>query len=152
MPEGRGLHGVVQDNPILNKLLDYGNQLRYGVTEDERMKMVNALSAPGVKKAAYDERGIFDPAAAERHTSAYLFGKRFAPIIEDPGRRALAHAISSGGRKTLNAVGFPGVGEERPELESAEEAGMVTGANEGRRVWRRADRLRLGRGRQARGR
>lgn len=122
----RGIHGVVSDNPLLLALLDAGNRLRYGQSEAERVDDVSALRAPGVRDAAYTgPMGIFDPAAAERYTSAYAFGKRFqVPEALQP----LLHAISSGGRAGLHAVGFPGVGEERPELRYAEELGMSRGA------------------------
>jgi hypothetical protein len=126
-PENRQLHGYVQDNPLLNALLDAGNSLRYGVSEKERMDMVDSLSAPGVKGAAYDSRGIFDPAAAERYTSAYLFGKRFAPGDATQG---VLHDISGGGRKAMNAIGVPGVGEERSALTEAESAGMSNGSRD----------------------
>jgi hypothetical protein len=130
MADDTGLHGVVQNNPILNALLNFGNKLRYGKSEQDRMAMVNALSAPGVKESAYDERGIYDPAGAERHTSSYLFGKRFAPVLQNEGARALAHMLSSGSREKMYQLGVPGVGEERPELARAEESGMVAGINE----------------------
>jgi len=125
MPEDRGLHGYVQDNPLMNLLLNAGNKLRYGKTEKERMDMVNGLSAPGVKDFAYDDRGIFDPAAAERYTSAYLGGQKWSP-----GEMAQSafHALSGPSRVAMNAMGVPGVGEERPALTAAETAGMKAGA------------------------
>lgn len=144
---GTGLHGVpIRTSPwlpghnlvdkLLEKFLDAGNVLRYGVTEPERMKMVNSLSAPGVRDVAYIDRGEpgqigyhkeFDPAAAERYTSAYLFGKRY-PLGE--GEQMLAHEISGPSRELMNAMGVPGVGEERPELTRAEYLGMKRGAGE----------------------
>jgi hypothetical protein len=89
--------------------------------------MVNRLSAPGVREAAYNEAGIFDPAAAERYTSAYLFGKRFAPA--EPVRKVL-HGISGGSRALMSKLGVPGVHEEREELGTAERAGMTRGSDE----------------------
>ena len=122
----RDLHGFVQNNPILNLLLDQGNKLRYGVSEADRMDMVNTLSAPGVKDYAYDARGIYDPAAAERYTSAYLGGQNWAP---NAMARDAFHAFSGSSRAAMNKMGVPGVGEERPELTMAEQAGMKLGAS-----------------------
>jgi hypothetical protein len=127
MPENKQLHGYVQDNPLVNALLNLGNKLRYGVSEEERMKMVNTLAAPGVKESAYDETGFFDPAAAERYTSAYLFGKKYGP---GESLRPALHAISGDSRVAMNKLGVPGVGEEREALSKAEEAGMTRGAEE----------------------
>jgi hypothetical protein len=131
--QGQGIHGQVTDNPLLLGLLDAGNYLRYGKSEAERIDDVNRLRTPGVMDAAYPHsintpKGNipqFDPAAAERYTSAYDFGNLYhVPEFLQPA----LHAISSGGRRGLNAVGFPGVGEERPELSQAEELGMQRGA------------------------
>ena len=124
MPEGKQLHGYVQDDPFMNWLLNQGNKLRYGKSESERMDMVNKLSAPGVKDYAYNEQGIYDPAAAERYTSAYLGGQNWKP---SPGAQAAFHAFSGPSRVAMNKMGVPGVGEERPALTAAEEAGMKAG-------------------------
>ncbi len=141
----RGLHGGVTDNPALKGLLDFGNWLRYGQSEAGRQEDVQGLRTPGVEDVAYpmvpgtsrgpqgefleSEVPTFDPAAAERYTSAYQFGQRFQP--PEWAQPAL-HAISSGGRRSMHAVPFVrdlfGVGEEREELEEAERLGMERGA------------------------
>lgn len=123
--DDKGLHGVITDSPILRAVLDLGNQIRYGKTEAERQADVQGLRTPGVRDAAFTgPLKTFDPAAAERYTSAYQFGQRFAP----PSWLLPAlHAISSGGRKAMSAVGVPGVMEERPDLVRAEEMGMERG-------------------------
>lgn len=126
MPEDRGLHGYVQNNPLANWLLQQGNKMRYGKSEVERMDMVNKLSAPGVKDYAYDERGIYDPAAAERYTSAYLGGQNWNP---SEGVQRAFHSVSGGSRDLMHSLGVPGVHAERPELKAAEEAGMHMGAS-----------------------
>ena len=132
--QGTGIHGQITDSPFLLSLLDSGNYLRYGKSEAERIDDVNRLRTPGVRDAAYPHsistpKGDFpqfDPAAAERYTSAYDFGNFWhVPSAIQP----LLHGISEGGRKGLNAVGFPGVGEERPELTRAEELGMQRGSD-----------------------
>lgn len=144
----RGLHGANIDlsrvlpqgmarggESLVEALLNAGNKLRYGVSEEDRMDMVNKLSAPGVREFAFKDVGeegqpgfhqAFDPAAAERFTSAYLFGKKWDP--NSAGLRDVIHGISGRGREGLNAIGFPGVGEERPELAAAERGGMERGA------------------------
>jgi hypothetical protein len=130
VPAGTGIHGSITTNPFLLALLDAGNKLRYGKSEAERQADVQGLRTPGVRDAAFTgPLKTFDPAAAERYTSAYEFGDRFGvPEALQP----VLHQISSGGRKRLR--GNPrlaemfGVGEERPELEEAERLGMQRGA------------------------
>lgn len=130
VPEGKGIHGSITDNPLLLALLDAGNRLRYGKSEAERQADVQGLRAPGVEDAAYTgPLKIFDPAAAERYTSAYEFGNRFnPPEFVQPA----LHYVSSGGRAAIHAVPalakLFGVGPERPELRAAEEMGMKRGA------------------------
>jgi hypothetical protein len=130
IPVGTAIHGSITDNPFLLALLDAGNKLRYGKSEAERQADVVGLRTPGVKDAAYTgPLKIFDPAAAERYTSAYQFGNRFG--VPEALQPAL-HSISSGGRRKLNQIPVLarmfGVGEERPELEEAERLGMQRGA------------------------
>jgi hypothetical protein len=122
----RGLHGEITDNPLLLALLNAGNRLRYGKTEAERQADVTGLRTPGVRDVAYGgPLKMFDPAAAERYTSAYQFGNRFSvPEALQP----LVHAISGGGRELMGALGVPGVGEEREELTEAERLGMHRGS------------------------
>jgi hypothetical protein len=130
VPAGTDIHGSITENPILLALLDAGNRLRYGKSEAERQADVQGLRTPGVKDAAYTgPLKTFDPAAAERYTSAYEFGDRFnVPEALQPA----LHSISSGGRSALHRVPalakMFGVGEERPELAEAERLGMKRGA------------------------
>lgn len=125
------LHGVAVDNPALQAFLDGGNLLRYGMTEPERVEAVNRLSTPGVRDAAYGPKGYNHP-AAERYTSAYAFGQKWAPpeMVQ-----SLLHGVSSGSRDLMNKLGVPGVGEEDPELRAAEELGMKRGAQKPRQAW-----------------
>lgn len=128
---GTGLHGTITDNPVLLALLNAGNKLRYGRSEEERQADVQGLRAPGVRDAAYTgPLKIFDPAAAERYTSAYEFGRKFGP---PKALQPVLHSISSGGRAAMHSVPFLAklfsVGAERPELRQAEELGMERGAS-----------------------
>jgi hypothetical protein len=130
IPGGTGIHGSITDNPMLLALLDAGNRLRYGKSEEARQADVQGLRTPGVEDAAYTgPLKIFDPAAAERYTSAYEFGNRFNP--PEFAQPAL-HYVSSEGRAAMHRVPLLaklfGVGEERPELRAAEEMGMKRGA------------------------
>ena len=144
VPEGRSIHGTISDNPLLVALLNLGNRLRYGRSEAERQAEVQGLRTPGVRDVAYaqmpsvtrtDEGFIpttgeqFDPAAAERYTSAYELGNRFSvPEAMQP----LLHSISRGGREAMydspRMREMFGVGPERSELIRAEELGMKRGA------------------------
>lgn len=142
--QGRGIHGQITDDPSLLTLLDIGNYLRYGKGESERVEDVSRLRTPGVRDAAYPHsistpKGDFpqfDSAAAERYTSAYNFGNMYhIPEFLQPA----LHSISSGGRQGLNAIGFPGVGEERPELENAEQLGMSRGAQNANPIFQDVD-------------
>jgi hypothetical protein len=138
---GRGQHGIIVDNPVLQAALDIGNVGRYDEDEAARLEEVNRLSVPGVADAAFadapnlrrdpvagefveETRTAFDPAAAERYTSAYRFGEKWMP---PDALLPIVHAVSGGGRKAMDDLGIPGVGEERPELTRAEGLGMARG-------------------------
>lgn len=121
-PKSRELQGVVQDNPLVNKMLDAGNWLRYGMTEKERMDLVNRQAIPGIKDVAYNgPHKIYDPAAAERYGSAYLFAKRW------PKLTGIGQGLTKLARGAGSKLGIPGVGEERPELTNAMKQGMYRG-------------------------
>lgn len=126
-PKSRELQGVVQDNPVVNKMLDAGNWLRYGMTEAERMDLVNRQAIPGIKDVAYNgPHKIYDPAAAERYGSAYLYAKRW-PKLTGVGQKLTNLARTAG-----NKLGIPGMGEERPELTNAMKQGMYRGKQSNR--------------------
>lgn len=128
----RALHGYVLPNsPVADAVVDASGRIRYGVSDAERSEMINRLSAPGVKEYAYDAQGGFDPAAAERFTDAYLFGKKWQP--RQQAQETLVDLIA-GNRELWNKLGAPGVGEERPRLVSATIEGMRRGSEEQRQV------------------
>lgn len=121
-----GLHGEATDNPILSGLLNAGSYMRYGMPEAQHIEELNRLSVPGVRDVAYGgPAGTFDPAAAERYSSAYRFGQMWnvPQFIQSPLISGISR-IRSG----LSSIGFPGVGPERPELASAMQLGMQRGA------------------------
>lgn len=123
MPETKdtGLHGMVVGD-WAQPALDATNKLRYGVGEDERMHMIQAEKIPGIRDAAYPgAQKIYDPAAAERYGSAYLFAKKW------PGLTSIAVPATQAFRKTGHALGIPGMGPERDELVRAQKMGLDRG-------------------------
>ena len=143
--QGRQLHGYVPQNdiplvtPALNKFNDFGNWLRYGLTEEERMELINRGGIPGVEDALPAEERVVrgpsgdwttaqlpveDPAARERYNSAYLYAKRW------PALSGVGQAITKMSRTAGSKLGIKGLGKERPELEKAMQLGMGRGATE----------------------
>jgi hypothetical protein len=118
MPED--LHGIRLPDWLANPLLNPTNRLRYGVDKDERMRMVEELTAPGVEEFATERVGatdVSDMPATERYTSSFLHGQKYAPLYQDPRAREMMQRI----------VGLFRRGE-REKLGEAAEAGMRRGA------------------------
>lgn len=117
-----GLHGMVVDGKVAEEALDLANKLRYGVGETERMDLVQRERIPGIRDAAYPgEQKIYDPAAAERYGSAYLFAQKW------PGLSGVAEPVTKAFRGAGHALGVPGMGPERKELEVAQRLGILRG-------------------------
>jgi hypothetical protein len=117
-----GLHGISVDGKLAEKVLDLTNKLRYGVGEAERMDLIQRERIPGIRDAAYPgEQKIYDPAAAERYGSAYLFAQKW------PALSGVAEPVTKAFRGAGHALGVPGMGPERKELEVAQRLGILRG-------------------------